>query len=135
MSELTKLRRAKYFDRPFEMWVALAAVVTAATFFLDPKSLNASVVSLALDHNWLVKAWNLLYGVGGLVTLVGLVRSSPRVEGAGLCFLTAGISVSSVAIIVLRGNPSVTSFALQFGAAVACVLRIKFLLKLERVTS
>lgn len=124
-TEREPVRLTPWRAQPWEVWVAVAAVVSSVSFLLFPDTLARSVVA-TVDPR-LATAWNILYGLGGLGILAGYFRRSPRLLGAGLCLLGGGISVSGVAILTLRGAASLTSAAVQLGAAVACVIRLQTL--------
>lgn len=114
----------------FEMWIAVAGLYTGLTYllpFLEPAS-SAAVV--AREFPGLATLWSALYALGGLVIVIGLLRRSPRIEGAGLSLLASGLTVALIAALA-AGLPVRPALIIQGGAAVACIARLRQLRKLS----
>ena len=121
--------RGKLVIPAFEVWIAVAAAYAGATYFLPflPESGNTEVIAATLPA--LVAVWSALYAIGGIVTLVGLWRRSPRLEGAGINLLGSGLTVATIAALK-AGAPPVITLIVTGGAVVACAWR---LLQLRRL--
>lgn len=121
---------SKYDLQPFELWVAIAAVVSALSYFFLPRTVAGSAVALVVPQ-WQAHLWNVLYGLGGVGVMAGFWRASPRLEGAGLCLLASGVTVSSLALLYVRGWNGVVGFFVTVGVAVACMVRLRVLVRLS----
>ena len=111
---------------PFECWIAVAAVYAGLSYFLPglATSGNAQVVELKFPQ--LVPVWSALYALGGVCILVGLLRQSPRIEGAGLHLLGSGITVALLASMA-AGAPILPLIVIQGGVIAACLARLRAL--------
>lgn len=84
----------------FEAASGFAGALGGASYFLDQHSLLDASIGHALQH--LAAAWSILYFLGGVLIVVGLLGGSLRVELAGLCLffpaaLTEGVAILTVA--------------------------------------
>lgn len=111
----------------FEVWIALAAAVSGVTYFAGAPSVATSTVSVVAPH--LAAIFSALYGVGGIAVLVGLWLGSPRIEGAGLNLLGAGVLVAAGGIVAVLGSRGLVTGSLQAMAAVCCAVRLRMLTK------
>jgi hypothetical protein len=117
-------RRAYLEAHVFELSLAIVAIVTAATFFLSPATLEGSAIGHAVhpfDY-----AWNGLYLAGGLLIVVGLVRPTHRLELAGLIMFGAAITVAGVALAALGSAGwalKIVSLGTYTAIATGCVIR------------
>lgn len=103
----------------FELWVALAGVITGLVFFYAPASIDKGALAQTIGHA-LASVWSVSYFAAGLVIWFGLLRPSPRLEIAGLSLLGSATSVNGIAILSvfgLRGAAtSITLFTLTFAS-------------------
>lgn len=117
-------RRAYLEAHVFELSLAIVAMVTAATFFASPDTLEHSAIGRAVhpfDY-----AWNGLYIVGGFLIVIGLVRPSHRLELAGLIMFGSAITVAGIALAALgsAGWPlKVVSLGTYIAIATGCAIR------------
>lgn len=103
----------------FEMWVALAGVISGLVFFYSPASIDHNSLSVIVGY-WPSVVWNIAYFAAGLMIWYGLLRPSPRWETVGLFLLGGATAVNATAIgsvFGLRGAATATTlFALTFAA-------------------
>jgi cytochrome c oxidase assembly factor CtaG len=103
----------------FELWVALAGVITGLVFFYAPSSIDKGSLAITIGHT-LAALWSVSYFTSGLIIWFGLLRPSPRLEIAGLCLLGSATSINGIAILSvfgLRGAAtSITLFTLTFAS-------------------
>jgi hypothetical protein len=122
-----EVRRVRFGVHAFEAWIAVAAVVSAVTYFFGVPGVASATVSVVSPG--LAACFSALYGLGGVGVLVGLWAGSPRIEGAGLNLLAAGIVVAAVGLVAVLGTRGLVSGAIQAGAAVCCAVRLRMLVK------
>jgi len=122
-----KFRLLRLRLNTFEVWVGAAAVVSTIVTFFGPKSIASRVVGVVSPG--LVNTYTIMYGIGGVCILVGLWRGSPRIESIGLIFVTSGVVVSGIALYAALGGVGLISAILQFGLAIACLVRVRLLVK------
>lgn len=108
---------------PFEIWIAVAAVYAGLSYFLPFLAVAGNVQIVALKFPRLVPVWSLLYALGGLCIIIGLLRRSPRMEGLGLNLLGSGITVALLAALA-AGAQLLPTIVIQGGVAVACGVRL-----------
>jgi hypothetical protein len=103
----------------FELWVALAGVITGIVFFYSRASIDKGALAQTIGHT-LTELWSLGYFAAGLIIWFGLLRPSPRMEIAGLYLLGSATSINGIAIVSvfgLRGAAaSITLFTLTFAS-------------------
>jgi hypothetical protein len=103
----------------FELWVALAGVITGLVFFYSPSSIDQGSLAQTIGRN-LAAVWSVSYFASGLIIWLGLLRPSPRFEIAGLYLLGSATSINGIAILSvfgLRGAAtSITLFTLTFAS-------------------
>jgi hypothetical protein len=117
----------------FELFVAVAALLTALQFITDPTArMQAAVGSIGETFAW---GWTILYMLGSLGVIGGLLRPDDRWELAGLMSFSAAALVNAASLFQVRGASggyvALTFLAFVFGAAT----RIHLLLTLRRITS
>lgn len=119
----------------FELWVALAGVITGLVFFYAPSSIDKGSLAQTLGHT-LAAVWSLSYFFSGLIIWYGLLRPSPRIEIAGLYLLGSATSVNAVAILTvfgLRGAAtSITLFTLTFASWIRASIVMRASLNLAK---
>jgi hypothetical protein len=109
----------------FELFTASLAIFAAAAFFAQPDQLARSAVGQAVhpfDY-----AWNVSYGLGGILVTVGILRRAEWLEVAGLSFFAGAVLVNGVAIFLERGLTGLASAPPLIGFAIASVSRIAYL--------
>jgi hypothetical protein len=103
----------------FELWVALAGVITGLVFFASPASIDQGSLAQTIGRT-LASVWSVSYFASGLIIWFGLLRPSPRFEIAGLYLLGSATSINGIAIVSvfgLRGAAtSITLFTLTFAS-------------------
>lgn len=110
---------------PFEAWLGTLALYAGVTYFWHIVPTEGT--TLAIQHSFpaLAAAWSVLYGLGGLCIICGLLRHSPPVEGAGLCLLGSGLIVSTLAIVeTTTGTRVIPSLIFEGGLVIACFQRL-----------
>jgi len=115
---------------PFEMWLGVTAIYTGLSEllpFLNPAG-SARVVVQRFPE--LANVWGVLYALGGLAMVVGLLRRAPRIEAAGLHLFGSGLTVAILATIA-AGAPLRPTLIIQGGLAVAIIVRLLVLQRLS----
>lgn len=115
-----KGRRGALAAAAFEAALAVAAVASAAAFFLDPDVNGAAAISLFGGLAW---AFQGLYLAGGLLILAGFGLGSLRAELAGLIFLAGALATNVVAVLDVRAVTALTTTAVLGAVLAACVVR------------
>lgn len=106
----------------FELWVALAGIVSGIYYFVDPNSLQRNSVANQIGNHW-AEVWSWLYFCSGVMVAYGLLRPSPRVEVAGLSILGSTTAVNAVAITAVFGTRGVATIATLATLTVASWVR------------
>lgn len=112
----------------FEMWVALAGIISGLVFLYSPASIDKNALALTLGHN-LSAVWNLSYFAAGLIIWYGLLRPSPRWEIAGLFLLGGATAINGIAISSIFGLRGVPTAATLLALTVASWLRASFVMR------
>jgi len=117
----------------FELWVALAGIITGFVFFYQPSSIDHGSLAQTIGYT-LAAVWSVSYFCSGVIIWFGLLRPSPRVEIAGLWLLGSATSVNGIAILSvfgLRGAAtSVTLFTLTFASWIRALIVMRASLRL-----
>ena len=108
---------------PFELWIGVAGVYTGLSYLVPFLNLVGNANVVARQFPKLAFLWSSLYMLGGVLIVAGLIRRSPRIEGAGLNLLGSGLTVAIVAALV-AGLPVRPTLVIQGGAAIACLARL-----------
>ncbi|HEX7277550.1 MAG TPA: hypothetical protein VF244_09270 [Acidimicrobiales bacterium] len=118
----------RYLFASFEAWLAWLALYAGLSYFVPlPSSGSAAAVQAVVPS--IVTLWSALYSLGGFLTLLGIGRRSPRIEGSGLCLVAGGVAVSCIALLA-AGALVVPTVSLQATLALACLARLKILWRL-----
>lgn len=112
----------------FEMWVALAGVVSVIVFFYDPASIDGNALSRIIGYD-LSAACNIAYGLAGLVIWYGLLRPSPRWEIVGLFILGSTTSVNGLAILGIFGLHGAATATTILALTLAAWIRASYILR------
>jgi hypothetical protein len=112
----------------FEMWVALAGIISGLVFFISPSSIDKNAIAQTIGHD-LSAAWNLSYFAAGLIIWWGLLRPSPRWEIAGLYLLGGATAINGLAISSIFGLRGVPTAATLLALTVASWLRASFVMR------
>lgn len=112
----------------FEMWVALAGVISVIVFFYDPASIDGNALSTTIGYN-LSAACNIAYGLAGFTIWYGLLKPSPRWEIVGLFILGSTTFVNGLAIGGVYGLRGAATVATLLALTVAAWIRASFVLR------
>lgn len=107
----------------FEGAVGFAAVLGGVVYFIDPHSLLEASIGRGLGG--LIGVWSVLYFLGGVGILWGLVRPSLRIELVGLCLYMPAVLTNGVAVTLIAGAKGVPYAATFVAVAVAVVVRAR----------
>lgn len=103
----------------FELWVALAGIITGVVFYYSPSAAYKNALAQTVGHT-ATGVWSTAYFAAGLIIWFGLLRPSPRFEVAGLYLLGSATAINGIAIVTvfgLRGAAtSITLFTLTFAS-------------------
>lgn len=126
-------RRGYFLGNAFEAWAALAALLAGVAFIIEPGSVQNSTV--AQQAGLLAIVWGLLYGVGGLVVLIGLWLPSPRVELSGLCMFGSAAAIDGLSLLVFKFPVGIRVGLLYLSFVAASVMRGYLVLRLARIST
>lgn len=112
----------------FEMWVALAGIITGVVFLYSPASIDNNAIAQTIGHN-LAAVWSLAYFAAGLVIWYGLLKPSPRWEIIGLYLLGSATGVNGLAITSIFGLRGVATAATLLTLTIAAWLRASFVMR------
>lgn len=114
-------RRSYFRSNAFEVFAAFAAVMAGVAFVLVPGAIEGSTV--ARQAGALSALWGLLYGLGGLVVLVGLWMLSARVEVIGLFLLGAAAAIDGIALLLFQWPVGIRTGLIYLAFVAAAVTR------------
>jgi hypothetical protein len=112
----------------FELWVALAGIVTGLVFFYSPASIDQGALAQTIGH-MLAGVWSVSYFLAGLIIWFGLLRPSPRFEIAGLYLLGSATSVNAIAIMSIFGVRGAATGITLFSLTLASWVRASFVMR------
>lgn len=92
--------------RPLFLLGALI-LVSGLTFYLNPGSLENTSVGRAVTGP-IDEIWYGEYILSGLLICYGTQRPAPHIERAGLIFFLTALAVNALAVMAIRGIPSLT---------------------------
>lgn len=116
-----RLRR-RLTDVPFATLIGLVGVNGAVTFLVQPDRSVPHALLSPYDY-----AWALLYGMGGLLILAGILTGRANVEAAGCVAFAGGAAVSAVATAALLGAGAWNSVLVLTLFVVAALIRTRHL--------
>lgn len=114
----------------FEVWIAVAAVLTAVAYTISPESLDDTTIAQVSPG--IAATWNGLYAGAGLSLLYGLFKPMVKWEIAGLSLLCGALAIQGVAAIYVRGPAGITGGVLFTSLIVAATSRMWLLTKFAR---
>lgn len=110
-------------------WVlalGVLAVFAAFSYFVDPNTLlKQNALGQAL-RGW-AYAWNVLYFLGGVCIVYGVVALNRAIDIAGQFFMAGALFVNVICILFLRGGAAAASAPGLIALGVAALLRARFL--------
>lgn len=112
----------------FEMWVALAGVISGIIFFYAPASIDRNALSLIVGY-WPSAVWNVAYFTAGLIIWWGLLKPSPKWEIVGLWLLGGATAVNAIAIGSVFGLRGAATALTLLALTVASWLRASFVFR------
>ncbi len=117
------LRLARIKANIFEAAIAVFAVLTSLGFLLDPNGLQRTAIGETLPGVAFV--WMVIYGLSGLMAIIGLLRYRFDIEIAGLFLLSGGVLINLVSVISVFGLfDRLPSIGIYIATVVACLVRI-----------
>lgn len=112
--------RAYLASHPLAVGLSVGIALTGYVNVLFPEWTESSA-QLILPP-FILLLFNVTWTVGGTLSALGLLRAKPKVEGAGMSLLAAGLLANYLAFVYVRPEAAVTgSFILTL--AVACAFR------------
>lgn len=119
-------RRARLATSPFEIAIAVSAVINGALTLLLPHAVEGGNLH-ALVPLWMAYAVNLGYAAAGGMLLGGLWTDRRKVEICGAVALALFLSVDLVVLIGVRGVAALRSISTFIALIGACVARVLIL--------
>jgi hypothetical protein len=110
--------RRRLTDVPYAGVVALFGVNSAYTFYNRPALSAVHQLVSPLDY-----MWSGMYGLGGLIIIVGIARARANIEAAGCVCLGGGALIAAIATAAVRGWSSWNTVSLSVLIAVASAIR------------
>lgn len=122
------MRRLSLLNRqPFEASIAFAALLGCVVFLVDPGPIRLTAVGHTARS--LLPFWEALYGLGGVLILLGLLTLSIRFEVTGLIVFSAALVINVIAVVHFAGVEGAATAATFAGLGMAAISRTLFLLK------
>lgn len=115
-------RWARFASAPFEVAIAVAAVVTGGYLVAWQPALKVTNLA-AVAPLWASYAVNVGYLVGGLCMLGGLWRGNRDVEASGLWLLASTLAIGVLILIYVRGGAATASIISQTALAAGSLYR------------
>lgn len=114
---------------PLEAALGVAALANSARFFVDPDAPTAVVRVVLHPFDFI---WAGMYGLAGVVTLIGLMIDARRVIASGLALLAGGLAVQMIAFTSLGLDAVIVlTIVSQFAFFVGVVVRLRQALRGE----
>ena len=120
------IRHSYLREHPLALWFSIGAIVTGLPLLVAPFLADSSS-ALELLPPWAIFLWAASYALGGLLSLIGMVKLKPRLEAAGMTLLASALSVTVISIIAARGPGALLSVAFLLTLAIGCASRAYFL--------
>jgi hypothetical protein len=120
-------------DRPFASALGGLAIITAIASLLH-ENLAADVLQMLVPW-WMLDAVSVMYGIGGLLLLIGIAYNRTDIEGSACVILFTGLVVRAAALITVLGftTPVLTNELFYIIFAGACVERFIQCLRGEHI--
>ena len=117
--------RAYLASHPLAVGLSIGIALTGYVNILFPQWTTESSAQIVLP-SLILLLFNLSWVIGGTLSTFGLLRGKPKVEGAGMSLLAAGLLANYIAFVYLRPEAAITgSFILTL--AIACGFRARHL--------
>ena len=120
-------RKYSVYRNAWALWIGILSVFTGVYYLVDPEALLRSNALAETLKTW-AYAWNILYLIGGLGIVYGLLKPNRSIDVAGLAFFAGAVIINAVAVMTVRG-PAGASGAVLFGFAIAAIMRLRAVLK------
>lgn len=115
-------RRVYLREHPLAMWFSIGAILTGVPLAVAPFLAQGSA-ALTILPDWAVFTWACWYALGGILSLIGMVRLEGRLEAAGMSLLASALAVTVVSTIVVRGAGAALAGAFLVTLAIGCISR------------
>lgn len=116
--------RAYLASHPLAVGLSIGIALTGYINVLFPDWTESS--ARVILPSFILLMFNLTWMVGGSLSAIGLLRAKPKVEGAGMSLLAAGLLANYIAFVYVRPEAAVTgSFILTL--SIACAFRARHL--------
>lgn len=116
------LRGQNAVENIFEVWLALAGILSGFVFFYEPAAIDGNALSRTIGY-WPSLAWTVAYFASGVLLIYGLFRVSPRWEIFGLFLYGSAAVANGLAIINVFGTRGVATTALYLSLSAAAWVR------------
>lgn len=112
-------QRAYVASHPLGLWVAIGITVSGYINLILPHLTDESVAALIFPPLILV-IFNLVWAIGGTMSVFGLTRGKPRIEGAGMSLIASGLASYFAAVVSVRAVSALAAvfmLTLAYGCA------------------
>lgn len=121
----TAWRRNYLAGNAFEFGVAVASVIAALVYFVNPHALEQT--ALGEQAGFLTPLWQVMFFAGGCLVVVGLWQGHAKIELYGLLPFATALVMNSLAVLIARGFVGAVAGLLGFGLFAGCVARLSLL--------
>lgn len=123
-------RQAHLEANVFELFVALLALVSAVSYFVDPHTASG----LAVSHvDFPDAVWAAMYGGGSALVVAGLVLMRGQIEAAGLVLFAGAITIQAIAVAQIGGWSAYVGILILSSFALASLTRVLVIAHAVRV--
>jgi hypothetical protein len=122
-----RTQRAYLASHPLALWVSVGIAFTGWLNLLFPEPAAESSTALVFP-GWLLLMFNLSWAIGGSLSVIGLLRGKPRIEGIGMTLLASGLFSLFLAILALSPDRALRSAVFIVTLAIGSGLRARHLM-------
>lgn len=115
------VRQAYIEANIFELFVALLALTSSVSYFIDPHTAGGLAVSHVAFPD---VAWAAMYGTGSFLVCLGLVTIRGQVEAAGLVLFAGAVVIQALAVASVGGWSSYVGVLILVSFAAASLTRL-----------
>lgn len=138
MRHLSAMGRWAFLDEPFELFLAIAALVSGLSVMLGTSRPGSLVAQMS---PWVLRAWGASLSVGGALTITSrwllagadtapAVIRALRLEQMGMTLFATTAGTYAIAIIAI-GRAGLAAGPIIVGWSIACTVRA-WIIRLER---
>jgi hypothetical protein len=117
------LKTRRYLiQNSFAFWIGIAGILGGSVYLLVPEALSKSSIGTTARFH-LDYLWAIMYFIGGLLTVYGIIKISPRNELAGMCLFVSALLINGFAVVVTFGWRGIPNGIIVLSLSAACLGR------------